>query len=288
MHEKAPAKINLGLCITGKRPDGFHDILSLFQTVDLCDNLSATGFDGKRLTCNNSDLPVNTDNLVVRAEDLFCERFGIKRRLSFNLDKRIPVGGGLGGGSSDGAAALRLLQTYHGVESDDRRLMEIAAELGSDIPFLVRGGTGVVSGRGEVIEEISWPFDFSYVLVHPGFGVSTAWAYRSMTDFGQDADRYGAMIGKLRDGSLARDDFFSALTNDFERVVFEEHPVLGTIRDDLLAGGARAAMMTGSGSTMLGIFEDHDTAEQCAESMHGDKKAVFLSSKFNIQDSENE
>ena len=265
--EKAPAKINLGLCITGRRADGYHDILSIFQTVDLFDTLCISREGGERLICSAPDVPSGADNLVLRAEESFCSRFGISTRVSFTLEKRIPVGGGLGGGSSDAAAALRGLRTVHGIDASDEELCRIAGKLGSDIPFLVKGGTAVVSGRGDIITEVQWPFDLTYVLVHPGFGVSTSWAYSTVTDYGRKYEQYRGATEKLLDGVLSQDEFFDAVSNDFESVVYGSYPVLENIRSELLAHGARRALLTGSGSTMVGMFEESEAAHACASKL---------------------
>jgi 4-diphosphocytidyl-2-C-methyl-D-erythritol kinase len=267
--EQAPAKINLGLCITGRRPDGFHDILSVFQTVDLCDTLHIGRDGAERLICSHPDVPADAGNLVLRAEEAFCARFKIEDRLRFALDKRIPVGGGLGGGSSDAAAALRGLAAFHGLQCNDEALLGIAAELGSDIPFLVHGGAAVITGRGEIVREVAWPFDFTYVLVYPGFGVSTAWAYHSLERFGGGAHRYREMTVRLLAGVATADELFDVMVNDFEPVVFRQYPSLSGIRDTLLGCGARTALLTGSGSTMLGVFDDAGKASACAGKLEG-------------------
>ena len=276
LQETAPAKINLGLIITGKRADGYHNILSVFQTVGLCDTLRLSSTGSARLTCDSQDVPAGPENLVFKAEELFCSQFGVNNRAYFTLEKSIPVGGGLGGGSSDAAAALRGLRTLYGIEAENAALKDIAAALGSDIPFLVTGGTAVVSGRGEVIREVQLPFNFSYVLVFPGFGVATAWAYSQVSMYGERSDEYNAMTEKLLDGTLSGDEFSSALHNDFEPAVFAGYPVLGDIKQRLLELGASGAMMTGSGSTILGIFDDNEEAVRCGRSLSGDGLKVFV------------
>ena len=278
--EKAPAKINLGLCITGRRADGYHDILSIFQTVDLCDTLTINSAGSGRLTCDAADVPPGADNIVLRAEELFYAQFGISERVNFTLEKRIPVGGGLGGGSSDAAAALRGLRTAHGIDASDDELCGIAGRLGSDIPFLIKGGAAVVSGRGEVIAEAHWPFDLTYVLVYPGFGVSTAWAYGSVKNYGGNYKRYLKVTEKLLGGVLSQDEFFDAVSNDFEPVVFGSYPVLEDIRNELLTHGARRALLTGSGSTMVGMFEESGAARACTTKMQHWSMNIFVVREF--------
>ncbi|MBN1290665.1 MAG: 4-(cytidine 5'-diphospho)-2-C-methyl-D-erythritol kinase [Candidatus Latescibacteria bacterium] len=280
INESAPAKINLGLRITDKRIDGYHEILSVFQTVGICDELSIQNTGKERLVCNVSAIPADTDNLVIRAEELFCTRYDIDERLYFSLEKNIPIGAGLAGGSSDAAAALRGLRSYYGLKISDRELKDIAAELGSDIPFQIKGGTAVVSGRGEMIREVKWPFDFTYVIVYPDFEVSTAWAYRNLTDYGENIEQYRAMTQKLINGTITSDEFLASLINDFEPTVFREYPVLARIKQQLLDAGANASLLTGSGSSLIGIFIDESDAVSCADKLQEDYPGVYSAQAY--------
>jgi 4-diphosphocytidyl-2-C-methyl-D-erythritol kinase len=264
--ERAPAKINLGLKILGKRADGYHDILSLFQTVDLCDELALSDAEAPGFSCDVPTVPAGPENLVLKAELAFREAVGGGKPLRFTLRKRIPVGAGLGGGSSDAAAALRGLKRIYGDDTvTDDILASCAARLGSDVPFLLYGGTAVVSGRGERVTPMEWPFDFTYVIVYPGFSVSTAWAYDHVKRYSGDDCEYGAMVRNLSAGSLESGEFFCALSNDFEEVVFPAYPELTGIRSLLLSGVAAAALLTGSGSSLIGIFDDPDAASRCSD-----------------------
>ena len=284
--ELAPAKINLGLKIISKREDGYHNILSIFQTVDLYDELEITFpfkpskkrsiFLQPGLSCTNPEVPAGPENLVIKAEKLFREIFGNLPQVHFTLKKRIPIGGGLAGGSSDAAAALRGLKTLHNVDIPLNVLSEYASRLGSDVPFLIKGGTSVVSGRGEIIDNVKWPFDFTYVLVYPNLEVSTAWAYGNLKKVGNNNNAYQKMTEKLKGGILKVDEFFEELTNDFEETVFERYPVLSTIKIQLMQNGARKALLTGSGSTVLGIFEDKETASHCAKILTKQNFKVFV------------
>jgi 4-diphosphocytidyl-2-C-methyl-D-erythritol kinase len=268
--ECAPAKINIGLKILRKRSDGFHEILSLFQTVDLCDELIVSDKDKPGLTCDVASVPVGPDNLVLRAEQAFRSVGGKGKPARFSLLKRIPMSAGLGGGSADAAAALRGLKQLPGNDAvTDEMLSSCAAELGSDVPFLLTGGTAVVRGRGESVTRIGWPFDFSYVIVFPGFGISTAWAYGQVRYFHPDGGAYGVMLERIGGGSVGEEEVFPVLENDFEEVVFPEYPVLPQIKRELLDAGAGAAFLTGSGSSLVGVFRDREDASMCAESFRG-------------------
>ncbi|MFC1692989.1 4-(cytidine 5'-diphospho)-2-C-methyl-D-erythritol kinase [Candidatus Latescibacterota bacterium] len=274
--ERAPAKVNLGLRITGKRADGYHNILSIFQTVELYDELHMTVSPESGLSCDHPDVPQNAENLILKAEDILRTRHDITSRVHFRLTKRIPVGGGLGGGSSDAAAAIRGLKTLYGLDISDIVLMKYGEELGFDVPFLLRGGTAVVSGRGERVEFVSWPFDFTYVIVYPNFGISTAWAYSNLDWPTDDPDAYQSMTVKLKAGTLDSGKFFDVLRNDFEGVVFQKYPVLKEIKALLTHHGARTAILTGSGSSMLGIFEEEKDAQLCTQSLKSSFSSVFI------------
>ncbi len=280
--EKAPSKINLGLRILGKRENGYHTIQSIFQTVGLYDDLRLSPSNETGLSCTDPGIPTGTDNLVLKADELFKKHTGLKKNVHFHLKKRIPVGAGLAGGSSDAAAALRGLRRFSGGEISDAVLRDYASELGSDIPFLINGGTAVVGGRGEVISEVEWQFDFTYVLVYPGFSVSTRWAYRNLEKLNDEKDLYNEMIVKLKAGKPDAELFFRALRNDFETVVFHRYPKLEKIKSDLLKHGSRASVMTGSGSCILGVFEDEFNALECARIFESKSKKyrVFTVKKY--------
>ena len=274
--ENAPAKINLGLKIVSKREDGYHNILSIFQTVDLYDELEITSSRKPGLLCAHPKVPTGSENLVIKAEKLIRKSFDNLSRVHFTLNKRIPMGGGLAGGSSDAAATLRGLKTLHNVNIPCYVLSKYASLLGSDVPFLIKGGTSVVSGRGEIIAPVEWPFDFTYVLVYPDFEVSTAWAYGNLKKVGDNNKTYQKMTEKLIAGTLEADEFFEKTTNDFEETVFGRYPVLSTIKTQLILNGARQALLTGSGSTVLGIFEDKESASHCAKIFTKQNFKIFI------------
>lgn len=292
--ESAPAKINLGLKIIGEREDGYHNILSIFQTVSLYDKLKITSSNISGLFCTYPGMPSVEKNLIIKAEQLFRKRVGNLPRVHFTLEKHIPIGGGLAGGSSDAAAALRGLKTFynkissHNVDIPYNELSEYASLLGSDVSFLIKGGTSVVSGRGEIIVDVEWSFDFTYVLVYPNFAVSTAWAYSSFVvntlrrtggNLKKNWNNYNAyqeMTERLAAGTLEVDEFFEEISNDFEKPVFERYSVLDTIKTQLMRNGARRALLTGSGSTVLGIFEDKETASHCAKILKKQNYEIYV------------
>ncbi len=273
--ETAYAKINLGLKILDRRPDGYHSLLSVFQTVDLADRLELSLDGAPGLSGSHAGIPGGKENLVLKAETLI-RRHAPVPEVRFSLEKNIPIGAGLGGGSSDAAASLRGLRSMHHLPWSDEALRGYAAEIGSDVPFFISGGTSVVSGMGELMQAVRWPFSFTYVLVYPGFPVSTRWAYGQLSEIGGNVSRYREMTEKLIFGGLEKEEFLASLENDFEAPVFRFYPVLGDIKRGLMEHGAGAAVMSGSGSTMIGVFSDPETARSYAETVDRGTNWVFL------------
>jgi 4-diphosphocytidyl-2-C-methyl-D-erythritol kinase len=228
---KSYAKINWSLRITGRRADGFHDLETVFQTISLHDELTFTESDTLSLTCNDATIPTDDTNLVMRAARLVGAP-----RVAIELHKRIPAGGGLGGGSSNAAATLRALG------GDRRDLAQLALSLGSDVPFFLVGGTAYATGRGELLTPLPPMRDIPLLLVLPEERVLTRDAFARITRYspplGIDAYTHG----------------FESFTNDFEEPVFTMHPRLRDFKERLYAAGATWASMTGSGSTIVGAF----------------------------------
>jgi len=274
--ENAPAKINLGLKIIGKRKDRYHNILSIFQTVDIYDELEITSSKKPGLVCSHPEVPTGSENLVLKTEKLIRKRIGNLPEVHFTLKKRIPVGAGLAGGSSDAAAALCGLNAFHNLNLPDNVLNEYACELGSDVPFLLKGGTSVVSGRGEITVTVEWPFNFTYVIVYPKFAVSTSWAYRTLNKIGDDYTEYQKITEKLMGSKLEKDEFFEVLKNDFEEPIFKRYPVLNKIKSTIISNSPLKAILTGSGSSILGIFEDDEKAYRCANTFNNNNMEVFI------------
>jgi 4-diphosphocytidyl-2-C-methyl-D-erythritol kinase len=229
---KSPAKINWSLRITGKRADGFHDLETVFQTVSLHDELTFRDSDRMSLTCDDPTIPTDETNLVLRAA-----RAVNARPTAIELKKRIPAGGGLGGGSSNAATTLMAL----GAGRDD--LAEIALNLGSDVPFFLVGGTAYATGRGEMLTPIAPMNGIPLLLLLPDERVLTKDAFARIT-------RYSQPLGI---DAYARG--FEVFTNDFEEPVFAMLPRLRSLKERLYAAGAQFAAMSGSGSTLFGAFK---------------------------------
>lgn len=248
MQLRSYAKINWSLRITAKRTDGFHDIETLFQTVSLHDTLTFRESERLIVTCDDPAIPTDERNLVVRA----ARALGVER-VAIHIDKRIPAGGGLGGGSSNAAVTLQALAAMFAI---DRPLAPVALELGSDVPFFLAGGTAYATGRGEVITPLPDRASGPLLLLLPEERVSTAEAFGALTKL------------SLPLGIDAYDDVRN-FTNDFEEPVFARLPRLRALKARLLASGAVWAAMSGSGSTIVGEFRDEAAREAAIHSMHG-------------------
>lgn len=268
--EKAYAKINLHLDVTGKRDDGYHSIRSIMQTVSLHDTVTVERLDPKngenkiRLTCSDSSLPCDAGNLAYRAATTFFGAADIREySVDIHVEKRIPTEAGLAGGSSDAAAVLRGLNSLFGDPFTARRLCDIGGSLGADVPFCIIGGTCLCEGIGEVMSPLPPMPDCSIVIARAGKGVSTPTAYRLMDSacdnvFTPNDSDYDKLYSSLLRGDLSG---ISASTyNIFESVILPEHSEARLLRKLMLRHGALGAMMSGSGPSVFGIFDNKQKA----------------------------
>lgn len=262
------AKINLGLHLLGKRPDGYHDILTVFQEISLHDTVTcrpAGAGAGISITCSRPDVPCDESNTVWRAFRLFCERTGVRDGIEIDISKVLPPGGGLGGGSSNAAAVLCAAnRIWHTGLSEDE-LCLLAAEVGSDVPFFIRGGSMLGEGRGELLSPLEITRRYYLLLVCPGIHVSTAQAYnraRIALTKEEKITTFRALFPELRPAVLRE-----RLVNDFEATVFADFPVLAGIKEKLYTAGACYAGMSGSGSTMFGMFNHREAARSAGEQL---------------------
>jgi 4-diphosphocytidyl-2-C-methyl-D-erythritol kinase len=254
---RAYAKVNLTLDVLGKRSDGFHDIESVMQTISLHDTitLSVGGERGIRMTCDMPEIPTGESNLAYKAVSLFFEKQGVSTGLDIRIEKCIPPEAGFGGGSSDAAAVLRGLSWLLKREGVPKafgtaellKLMDLAAQVGSDVPFFLVGGTALVRGRGEDVIPLPDIPTWWLVIVKPPFGVSTAWAYSRLDEVVREKQDVSEFLPSL-------------LHNDLELPAVEQHPEIAEIKEALLQVGAQGALMCGSGSAVFGLFEDESAA----------------------------
>ncbi len=271
----APAKVNLTLCIGSRRPDGFHDLESVFQAVGVCDTVTLDGLDGGviEVTTSQPGLPCDERNTAFRAAALLRDRHAPGRGVRIHLQKRIPAEAGLGGGSSDAAAVLRGLVALWGLDVPHQEMVALAAAVGSDVPFFLAGGCALVRGRGEVVRPLPWSAPGWFLLVRPAFGVSTARAYRDLAGLRAGTSPpdcspvAGALCRALETGDAPA--LAGALANDLEAPVIAAHPEIGRLKQELLDTGALGALMSGSGSVVFGVFAGEAEARAGAAQMAG-------------------
>lgn len=258
---RTSAKVNLALEVLGKRGDGYHEIATVLQAVDLFDRLTMETADTLSLHVDDPELPTDEGNLVMRAARLLQKTAGIEKGAQLRLQKRIPVAAGLGGGSSDAAATLLGLNRLWGLRWPRARLQELAVELGMDVPFFLGTGRAVARGRGERLQALPGGGGYALVLVNPRTPLSTREVY-GRVPAGWHAKPAGTerVIEALRRRNVAA--LAAALTNNLERVVEPVLPVIGRMKAALLAAGALGAIMSGSGPTVFGLARSLDHARQ--------------------------
>ena len=275
--EKAYAKINLHLDVVKKRDDGFHEIKTVMHTVSLYDSITVSTAPSRelniKLTISGVNyLPADSKNLAYKAAKLFFERLGMTAEVNIKLEKRIPISAGLAGGSSDAAAVLRALNRLYKRPFTTKALMNMGAELGSDVPYCVVGKTALCEGRGEKITRLNTASKLNFVVASAGERVSTPMAYADLDGKYNDFIDYDS-----KNGDKALEKILSVLReskaldcelyNIFESAVFEKCPKSKKLKEELLALGATVAVMSGSGPSVYGIFETESTAKSAKESL---------------------
>ncbi len=273
---KSYAKVNLFLEVLGKRDDGYHEIESLIQKISLCDNiLLEDRLRDITILCPNREISIPSnpenfrDNLAYKAAKLLIERFNIKKGISITIDKKIPVGSGLGGGSSNAASVLKGLNQLWNIGLKNAQLQELGAEIGSDVPFFINGKTALVKGRGVKIHTCFAIPKIWLVLAVPNMSVSTKWAYGRL-DRELTKNINSAKLPKLK--KLQIKDIADNLFNRLEGVVFKEYPLVKYIKKKMIACGASGALMSGTGSTVFGIVSSKDDAYLISENLSNDQK----------------
>lgn len=260
---RCPAKVNLYLKIVGRRPDGYHDLITVMQPLSLADDLILTiQGAGITLTGHYPGLPSDDGNLVVRAARAFQDATGDQFGVLLQLTKNIPVAAGLGGGSSDAAAVLRGLNRLRGHPLSDADLAALARRLGADVPFFLQDVPALGRGIGELLTPITLP-PLWYVLVNPGFAVSTAQVYAGLQPPFVDP-------GQTAIAQMLQRHPTSWLHNDLEGITMQRHPQIAVLKEALHRAGAQGVLMTGSGPTVFGIFAHATTAAQAASRLHTD------------------
>jgi len=277
LEKRSPCKVNLLLNILGKRPDGFHELETVMQPVNVCDELTfERGGTGVQLSCSHPELPVDSKNLVHRAAASFLAAAKISDGVRIHLQKNLPLAGGIGAGSANAAVTFLALNELFGKPLPPEKLHELAAAIGSDVPFFLQSQPARATGRGERIQSLE-PFPAlrgkAFLLVHPGFGISTPWAYQNLARFPNALNgkpgRAQKLISLLSGSAgfqpagfkMAAAEFYNAL----EAPALEKFPMLGLFQEFLRENGALAALMSGSGSTTFAIVESVFSGESLAE-----------------------
>ncbi len=254
----SPAKVNLALWIKGKRPDGYHELITVMHTINLCDTLLFQPSDRFELSIEGSEsLPLNRSNLIVKAAQLFKEVTGIKPEVKVKLEKVIPIGAGLGGGSSNAAATLKGLNVIYGNPLSESELVQVASQLGSDVPFFIRGGLAIAYGRGEKLKHYS-PASFRLLLVYPGFPCPTKEVYENLPPIERDITIEEAerrIISPLVAGRLKEVE--EAMENDLEKSKAECVSKVNEVKEVVRACGLKP-MMSGSGSSVFALITDQN------------------------------
>ena len=268
---RAAAKVNLHLGVGAPRPDGFHPLVTVYQAVGLCDDVTAEPSPGWTLGVSVPDwidpdaVPVTGDNLVDRAAVRLAEHHGVPKLAAVSVAKAIPVAGGMAGGSADAAAALVALDRLWDLQTSDADLLALAAELGSDVPFALIGGTALGTGRGELVEPVTDHGSWWWVVVPSSTGMSTPAVYRAFDEVpGGDSDTF-AVRAALEEGST--EALADALHNDLQAAALGLRPDLAATEADLRGAGVLATLLSGSGPTFLGLVADQDRAHHIREAL---------------------
>lgn len=259
---KAYAKLNLALQVLNKRDDGFHNINTIFSCINLYDEISINICDNLNVLCN-VDLGIpQEDNLVYKAAKLFYDNKLVDTPLQIQINKQIPFGGGLGGGSSDAACTLLMINEYFNLNLDYNILHNFACKLGSDVPFFLKFGTAIGQSRGEILNYIDFKLKSFVLIINPLIHVSTPLAYKALKRTNLAAPKIKFEDYLSNNIENWKNHFF----NDFEDAVFELHPEIKMIKDKLYKFGSIFALMSGSGSTVFGLFESLEKAESARKS----------------------
>ena len=271
-----PAKVNLILKIFDRLPNGYHALWSFMQTIGVADELTVRvtdAFEGIRFECSERALSAPTGNLAYRAAELVLRRAGVSMGVELTLVKGIPVEAGLGGGSSDAAATIVGLNRLLGLGWTNGDMATLGQTLGSDVPFFIEAPTAVVHGWGQriipkTLEEVRW-----IVLVNPGFSINTGQAYGRLDEMRRTVPSLSPALKSFEhESSVSWDRVLALMENDFETILFSDYPLLADIKKALLAMGAEGALLSGSGSTLFGVFRDQVGAMHAQEVLAGTTK----------------
>ncbi|BAH80643.1 4-(cytidine 5'-diphospho)-2-C-methyl-D-erythritol kinase [Streptococcus dysgalactiae] len=273
--ERAPAKINLGLDIQGKRSDGYHDLSMVMVSIDLCDYVTVDHLDEDRIvfSSNCPKMPTNHNNDVYKAAQLMKDRFQIKTGVSLFLEKRIPVCAGMGGGSSDAAATIRALNQLWHLDLSQKDMIEIGMQIGSDVPYCLVAGCAQVTGKGEVVSQLAGQLSSWVVLVKPEFGISTRTVFPDINCDTISRVSIANLVAAIEAGDY--NGILAEMGNSLEGISIAKRPFIQKIKDKMMQSGADIALMTGSGPTVFALCQTEKQANRVVNSLKGFCKEVY-------------
>ena len=283
----AYAKINLGLDVLRRRPDGYHEVKMIMQTVNIWDVLTfkKSETQGIFLTVNREELPTSKDNLIYRAAQLVMDTYDISQGVEITLEKNIPIAAGMAGGSTDAAAVFHGLNELFDLNMSLEDMQELGVKIGADVPYCIMGGTALSEGIGEVLSKLPSPPSCYLVVAKPDINVSTKYVYENLhaNELKVHPDIDG-MIEAIRNGSLQ--GITKRMGNVLETVTIAKYPIIEEIKDVMKQAGAENALMSGSGPTVFGIFVKEEDAKAAAETIKEKELAmqVFVTEFYNIED----
>lgn len=279
--KKAPAKINLAIDVLRKRPDGYHDVVMIMQSVALYDTITVKPIRGGKITVTTDSnfVPVGSDNIVYKVAELLKNKYNVKDGVEIQIEKNIPVAAGLAGGSTDAAATIKLLNKAWGLKMSKVEVLEIAKKIGSDVPFCIEGGTALAEGLGEKLTSIKPLPECFILLAKPEINISTKEVYDGI-DIEEIKERpdIKGMIENLNKGNLP--DVASKLCNVLENVTVKKCPQIPNIKEKLIEYGALGSVMSGSGPTVFGIFDDQSKAYYAYDHVKSMVNEIFVVKTF--------
>lgn len=270
---KSYAKINIGLAVTGKREDGYHNIETVMQSVNLFDIIKIRERQGKtEIICSKKEVPSGNKNLIYKVIKILKERHILKKDFEVEILKNIPTKAGLGGASSNAANVLIALNRFYRLNLGYRELLNIAKEVGSDVCFFLKGGTAFIEGRGEVVKKLS-PLSFQAVVVKPDFSIPTSWAYKNIKEYSEKG-KIKNILNLVKNRNM--ENFKDFLENDFEKILKIKYPEIENIKKEFIKYGAIFSSLTGTGSAIFGIVKNRFQAEEIKRKFLKKYQNVFL------------
>lgn len=263
----AYAKINLSLDVLYKRDDGYHELEMIMQQISLKDIITLREIpEGIKITCDNPEVPLNSSNLVHKAYKAICNKYNIHKGAWIDINKNIPIAGGLAGGSTDAAAVLKGLNKLWNLRLGDRELMRVGEEIGSDVPFCIIGGTVIAEGRGEKLTQLKSFKDKWLLIANPDVKVSTGYVYNNLNlSKINNHPNTKEIVECINNDDIA--GVSKKMVNVLESVTTREYPIINEIKKSMLKHGALGSMMSGSGSTVFGIFRNQSEAIKCKDAL---------------------